>query len=138
MADPYGGTRAGTGAADDRVNRWMNPLETIELTDQEALHNFTETGRQVCRYMAVITSMGGTELEEGIREMVRGTGNKALFGLDVRRKIKRVVRHFTGASDALEAAAGQLVAIWAALDKEFADEMAAMGHAPTKKGFSIS
>lgn len=138
-SQPEDGGSDGRGAASSRIARWTNPLETIDLCDQHALHEFCEVGRGFSRYLAVITQLAATELEEGVKQMVRGQGNVALLGFDMRLKVRRATKHLSGAGDAFESAAGQFVAAYMAFEREFADVMEALNSKPrqSQEGFRI-
>ncbi len=131
--DPYSGQDRGS----ERMSSWTNPLETIELTDQEALREFCETGRKFARYLAVLTGVAASELEEGMKVMAQGSGKRKYMGVDVRIKIRRTVRHLNGASEGFEAAAAQFLATWMAFEKDFEELLQANGVETEKAGFKI-
>lgn len=136
-AAPTRGPRAAGGSSPSSSTRasWANPLENIDLCDQEALYEFCEVGRQFGRHLAVLTDCASAELGLGLREL---DGGKWLaFGIDTRMKSRRVVRHLDKASEAFAAAAGQFYAAWMAFEKEFGELLEAAGHKPSASKFEI-
>lgn len=131
--DPYSGQDRGS----ERMSSWTNPLETIELTDQEALREFCETGRKFARYLAVLTGVAASELDEGMKAMTKGSGKAKYMGMDVRLKIRRTVKHLNGASEGFEAAAAQFLATWVAFEKDFEEILQANGVETKTAGFKI-
>lgn len=115
---------------------WTNPLETVELTSDEELHEFCEIGRQFSRYLAVITSLGAAELKEALESM-SGGGHWAAFGFDSRMRARKVAKHLEKAAEAFEDASAQFYATWLAFEKEFAEAIESAGAAKRKKSFTI-
>lgn len=133
------GNGSGGGRRATSIQKSLAAWQSGELSDQHDLHDFLEAGRSLCRELSVYAELAAGELEAGAKEMMRGTGHRGLFGLDIRMKVRRVTKKLSAVADDLAAASAGCVSTWKAFEKEFEEELNGSKTQVTKpKHFQIS
>lgn len=122
-----------------RIDALVKALEDVELTDQHSLNAFCEALRKLCGRLAVETAIGSGQLTAGAKAMAKGSGNPFLMGLDVKLKMRRVVRALDACADHLGSAAASSVLAWTTFETEFEEVLSKTSRKPvTPKSFHIT
>lgn len=117
------GSGAPSGRRTSSIQKALATWQSGELGDQHDLHDFLESGRALMRELSVYSELAAGELEAGAKEMMRGSGRRGLFGLDVQIRVRRITRKLTAVADDLASASAGCVATWSAFEKEFEEEL---------------